>query len=124
MLMVFVKIYFRVTSFEGILFQILFSVWCVLLVTFYVEQHRLSNFDAVFGSSDLQLAIALQQQEFEQQQPQRSSQQQHPQRNPQQPAISGGSKLITGPPVPSSSKNTSSSSKQDTKPSKDKCNIM
>lgn len=52
-----------------------------------------------YDSSDLQLAMALQQQEFEQQQPQRSSQQQHPQRNPQQPAISGGSKLITGPPV-------------------------
>ncbi|CAI9775750.1 unnamed protein product [Fraxinus pennsylvanica] len=75
-------------------------------------------------NSDLQLAIALQQQEFEQQQPQRSLQQQLPQRNSQQPAISAASKLITGPPVPSSSKYTSSSSKQDTKPSKDKCNVM
>ncbi|KAL2516809.1 ubiquitin carboxyl-terminal hydrolase MINDY-1 [Abeliophyllum distichum] len=81
-------------------------------------------------NSDLQLAIALQQQEFEQQQPQRSLQQQkpqpqpQPQRNLQQPAISGGSRLITGPQVPSSSKYTSSSSKQDTKSSKDKCNVM
>ncbi|KAL2549528.1 MINDY deubiquitinase domain-containing protein [Forsythia ovata] len=50
-------------------------------------------------SSHLQLAIALQQQEFEQQQPQLSSQQlqPQPQRNLQQPAISGGSRLITGP---------------------------
>lgn len=43
------------------------------------------------GSSDLQLAIALQQQEFEQQQPQRH--------NLQQPTASGGSGLITGPQV-------------------------
>ncbi|KAL2513428.1 Protein of unknown function (DUF544) [Abeliophyllum distichum] len=52
---------------------------------------------------DLQLAIALQQQEFEQLQPQRSLQQlqpqPQPQRNLQQPAISGGSRLITGPQV-------------------------
>lgn len=40
-----------------------------------------------FGSSDLQLAIALQQQEFEQQQPQRSV----------QPTVSSGSGLITAP---------------------------
>ncbi|XP_022851172.1 ubiquitin carboxyl-terminal hydrolase MINDY-1 isoform X1 [Olea europaea var. sylvestris] len=74
--------------------------------------------------SDLQLAMALQQQEFEQQQPQRSSQQQQPQHNAQQPAIAGGSRLMTGPPVPSSTKYTSSSSKQDPKPLKDKCNVM
>lgn len=44
------------------------------------------------GSSDLQLAIALQQQEFEQQ-PQRPNVQQ------QQPPVTGSSKLITGPQV-------------------------
>lgn len=46
------------------------------------------------GSSDLQLAIALQQQEFEQQ-PQQ--QQQRP--NVQQPSISGNSRMVTGPQV-------------------------
>lgn len=40
-----------------------------------------------FGSSDLQLAIALQQQEFEEQQPQQSV----------QPTVASGSGLITGP---------------------------
>ncbi|KAL0329697.1 UNVERIFIED_CONTAM: Ubiquitin carboxyl-terminal hydrolase MINDY-1, partial [Sesamum radiatum] len=45
-------------------------------------------------NSDLQLAIALQQQEFEQQQQQ---QEQQSQRILQQPAVSGGSRLVTGP---------------------------
>lgn len=49
-----------------------------------------------FGSSDLQLAIALQQQEIEQQQQQ---QQPPPPRNLQQPTVSGGSRLVTGPQV-------------------------
>lgn len=41
----------------------------------------------LFGSLDLQLAIALQQQEFEEQQPQRSV----------QPTVASGSGLITSP---------------------------
>ncbi|XP_022737098.1 ubiquitin carboxyl-terminal hydrolase MINDY-2-like isoform X1 [Durio zibethinus] len=67
-------------------------------------------------TSDLQLAIALQQQEFEQQ-PQRQ--------NVQQPTFVGGSRLVTGPQAPSSSgrNSSSSSSKQDAK-SKEKCIVM
>ncbi|KAL5748631.1 hypothetical protein ACOSP7_025674 [Xanthoceras sorbifolium] len=69
-------------------------------------------------NSDLQLAIALQQQEFEQQ-PQRS--------NLQQPSASDGSRLITGPQVArnggKSSSSSSSSSRPDAK-SKEKCSIM
>ncbi|KAL3331250.1 hypothetical protein AABB24_034857 [Solanum stoloniferum] len=71
-------------------------------------------------NSDLQLAIALQQQEFEQQQ-------QAPQRNqnPQQPAANGGSRLITGPQVPrTSARPMSSSPRPDPKSSKDKCIVM
>ncbi|XP_059644683.1 uncharacterized protein LOC132286374 [Cornus florida] len=68
-------------------------------------------------NSDLQLAIALQQQEFEQQ----------PQRSLQQPTVSGGgSRLITGPQVPRNNNKTppsSSSSKQEAK-SKEKCIVM
>lgn len=65
----------------------------VILIFFY------SSF---FGSSDLQLAIALQQQEFEEQEPQRNLQQeQQPQRNLQQPAVTGSSRLVTGPQVSS-----------------------
>ncbi|XP_009772020.1 uncharacterized protein [Nicotiana sylvestris] len=69
-------------------------------------------------NSDLQLAIALQQQEFEQQQ-------QAPQRNqnPQQQAVNGASRLITGPQVPRS-KPTSSSARPEPKSSKDKCIVM
>ncbi|GMN32411.1 hypothetical protein TIFTF001_003666 [Ficus carica] len=66
---------------------------------------------------DLQLAIALQQQEFDQQ-PQRQNTQ-------QQPAISN-SRLVTGPPVPRSSGRNSStlpSSRAEQK-SKDKCTVM
>ncbi|KAH9777611.1 MINDY DUB domain-containing protein [Citrus sinensis] len=64
-------------------------------------------------NSDLQLAIALQQQEFEQQ-PQRPNVQQ------QQPPVTGSSKLITGPQVArASGRGSSSSSKSDGK-SKDK----
>ncbi|KAL0393455.1 UNVERIFIED_CONTAM: Ubiquitin carboxyl-terminal hydrolase MINDY-2 [Sesamum latifolium] len=48
-------------------------------------------------NSDLQLAIALQQQEFEQQQQQQQQQEQQSQRILQQPAVSGGSRLVTGP---------------------------
>lgn len=71
-------------------------------------------------NSDLQLAIALQQQEFEQQQeaPQRNQ-------NPQQPAVNGGSRLITGPQVPrTSARPMSSSPRSDQKSSKDKCILM
>ncbi|KAK4435243.1 Ubiquitin carboxyl-terminal hydrolase MINDY-2 [Sesamum alatum] len=75
-----------------------------------------------FGSSDLQLAIALQQQEFEQQQ-QQQQQEQQPQRILQQPAVSGGSRLVTGPQVSRSSGKHTSSSKQESK-SKEKCIVM
>lgn len=45
-----------------------------------------------WDSSDMELAIALQQQEFEQQPPRQS---------PQKPSISGSSRLVTGPQVKS-----------------------
>ncbi|XP_042496931.1 uncharacterized protein LOC122075829 [Macadamia integrifolia] len=64
-------------------------------------------------NSDLQLAIALQQQEFDQQQPQRQ--------NTQQSTVSS-SRLVTGPQVPKGS-GSHSSSKQEAK-SKDKCSVM
>ncbi|KAK2664695.1 hypothetical protein Ddye_003269 [Dipteronia dyeriana] len=71
-------------------------------------------------NSDLQLAIALQQQEFEQQPPPQRS-------NLQQPSISDGSRLITGPQVPrhggKSSSSSSSSPRPDAK-TKEKCSIM
>lgn len=77
-------------------------------------------------NSDLQLAIALQQQEFEHQPPQRQSQeqpQQHPQQQPQttQPT-SGGirSRLVTGPQV---SRNTNVPQKSESK-LKEKCKMM
>ncbi|KAI3453639.1 hypothetical protein Pfo_010302 [Paulownia fortunei] len=89
----------------------------------------LASIDSVAQShssfnSDLQLAIALQQQEFEQQQ-QQQQQQQQPQRNSQQPAVSGGSRLVTGPQVSQNSGKymPSSSSKQESK-SRDKCIVM
>ncbi|KAG9451665.1 hypothetical protein H6P81_004569 [Aristolochia fimbriata] len=70
-------------------------------------------------SSDLQLAIALQQQEFEQQQ-------QHSQRqnggSQQQSSVSGASRLITGPQVPRS---TGTSVKPEGKSKdKEKCAVM
>ncbi|KAM7531222.1 hypothetical protein LguiB_034632 [Lonicera macranthoides] len=66
-------------------------------------------------TSDLELAIALQQQEFEQQ----------PRRNLEQPTVSGGSRLVTGPQVSRSSANhSSSSSRLEAKQSKDKCIVM
>ncbi|XP_057510220.1 uncharacterized protein LOC130792693 isoform X2 [Actinidia eriantha] len=69
-------------------------------------------------SSDMQLAIALQQQEFEQQ-PQQS------QRNVQQTTVSGSSRLVTGPQVSSRSSGRSFlSSKQEPKSSKEKCIVM
>ncbi|RDX67189.1 Ubiquitin carboxyl-terminal hydrolase MINDY-2, partial [Mucuna pruriens] len=68
-------------------------------------------------NSDLQLAIALQQQEFEQQPPR--------QNNSQQSSVNGSSRLVTGPQVARnpgrySSSSASSSSKPDGK-SKEKC---
>ncbi|XP_058105603.1 uncharacterized protein LOC131249056 isoform X2 [Magnolia sinica] len=66
-------------------------------------------------NSDLQLAIALQQQEFENQ-PQRQTP--HP---VQQPHVTGPSRLVTGPQGPRSS--NSSSSKPESK-TKDKCAVM
>ncbi|KAK3224725.1 hypothetical protein Dsin_004587 [Dipteronia sinensis] len=71
-------------------------------------------------NSDLQLAIALQQQEFEQQPPPQRS-------NLPQPSISDGSRLLTGPQVArpggKSSSSSSSSPRPDAK-SKEKCIIM
>ncbi|GAY43376.1 hypothetical protein CUMW_073990 [Citrus unshiu] len=92
------------------------------LTLFCVPQDYLAHYDtATHGgsdmNSDLQLAIALQQQEFEQQ-PQRPNVQQ------QQPPVTGSSKLITGPQVArASGRGSSSSSKSDGK-SKEKCSIM
>ncbi|XP_042051068.1 ubiquitin carboxyl-terminal hydrolase MINDY-1-like [Salvia splendens] len=76
-------------------------------------------------NSDLQLAIALQQQEFDQQQQEQQREQQQ-QRNAQQQAVSGSSRLIVGPPQPQAPRNSgkyTSSSKQESK-SKEKCIIM
>ncbi|XP_065858130.1 uncharacterized protein [Euphorbia lathyris] len=71
-------------------------------------------------NSDLQLAIALQQQEFEQQQPP------PPRHNSQQPATTGSSRLVTGPQVPRNSGKypSSSSSPRPEAKSKDKCIVM
>ncbi|XP_020585367.1 uncharacterized protein LOC110028017 [Phalaenopsis equestris] len=69
-------------------------------------------------NSDLQLAIALQQQEFEQQ-PQQNQPQQQPQ-STQQSSVSGRSKLVTGPQVP---RNTNLTQKSESK-LKEKCAIM
>lgn len=67
-------------------------------------------------NSDLQLAIALQQQEFEHQQPQR---------NVQQQPVPTSSRLITGPQVPRQSRrNAEVLPRQESKSSKDKCDIM
>ncbi|KAM7258897.1 hypothetical protein ACFE04_014638 [Oxalis oulophora] len=72
---------------------------------------------AAQAGPDLQLAIALQQQEYEQQQ--------SPRRNvQQQPPVVGSSRLVTGPQAPrSSGRGSSSSSKPETK-SKEKCIVM
>ncbi|XP_024984810.1 ubiquitin carboxyl-terminal hydrolase MINDY-1 isoform X2 [Cynara cardunculus var. scolymus] len=72
-------------------------------------------------NSDLQLAIALQQQEFEQQQQQ---QQAPPQRNLPQPNTSGEAGLVTGPQPSRPRNSSSSSSKQESKSSKEKCIVM
>ncbi|KAL5552175.1 hypothetical protein UlMin_002351 [Ulmus minor] len=70
-------------------------------------------------NSDLQLAIALQQQEFEQQSPRQNTQQQ------QQPSIGGNSRLVTGPQVPrSSARNPSVVPTRPEAKSKDKCTVM
>lgn len=68
------------------------------LIYILKEQARESDLDS-FLSSDLQLAIALQQQEFDQQQQEQQREQQQ-QRNAQQQAVSGSSRLIVGPPQP------------------------
>ncbi|XP_042055654.1 ubiquitin carboxyl-terminal hydrolase MINDY-1-like [Salvia splendens] len=76
-------------------------------------------------NSDLQLAIALQQQEFDQPQQEQQREQQQ-QRNAQQQAVSGSSRLIVGPPQPQAPRNSgkhTGSSKQESK-SKEKCIIM
>ncbi|GKU95382.1 hypothetical protein SLEP1_g8744 [Rubroshorea leprosula] len=65
-------------------------------------------------NSDLQLAIALQQQEFEQQQQRQ---------NVQQPTVSGASRLVTGPQVPRNSGRQPSTPKAEAK-SKEKCIVM
>lgn len=64
--------FFLMVLHDAQVWQFLLTVWCY------------------YRSSDLQLAIALQQQEFEQQ-PQRQ--------NVQQPPIVGASRLVTGPQV-------------------------
>ncbi|KAK1430707.1 hypothetical protein QVD17_13647 [Tagetes erecta] len=70
-------------------------------------------------SSDLQLAIALQQQEFEQQP-------QGPQRVLPQSPTTSRSGLVVGPQHvhPSRPKNSSSSSRQEPKPAKERCTLM
>ncbi|MED6167678.1 hypothetical protein PIB30_004895 [Stylosanthes scabra] len=67
-------------------------------------------------NSDLQLAIALQQQEFEQQ---------PPRHNPQQSSVGGGSRLVTGPQVARNTGRPSASTtpKADGK-AKEKCTVM
>lgn len=70
-------------------------------------------------NTDLQLAIALQQQEFEQQPP----------RNVQQPSVTGSSRLVVGPQVPSDGsrgrgRGSSLPSRQEPKSSKEKCIVM
>ncbi|KAM6556902.1 hypothetical protein CsatB_003921 [Cannabis sativa] len=65
---------------------------------------------------DLQLAIALQQQEFDQQ-PQRQNVQQQP------PTVTTNSRLVTGPQVPRS-RNPSTLSPRAEQKSKDKCTVM
>ncbi|OIV94367.1 hypothetical protein TanjilG_25429 [Lupinus angustifolius] len=67
-------------------------------------------------NSDLQLAIALQQQEFEQQPP--------PRHTLQQSSISGGSRLVTGPQVAGNTGRHSSSSPKPEGKSKEKCTVM
>ncbi|KAL0343676.1 UNVERIFIED_CONTAM: Ubiquitin carboxyl-terminal hydrolase MINDY-1 [Sesamum angustifolium] len=74
----------------------------------------INDFDAFYGGSDLQLAIALQQQEFEQQQLQHDL---------QQPAGSYGSKLPDLQVSQNSEDDPDSTSKQELK-SKEKCIIM
>ncbi|KAJ8767658.1 hypothetical protein K2173_018216 [Erythroxylum novogranatense] len=74
------------------------------------------NTDPQDMNADLQLAIALQQQEFGQQHLQRN--------NLPQPSVSSSSRLVTGPQVPRSSvKNSSSTARTEAK-SKDRCNVM
>ncbi|KAE8725323.1 hypothetical protein F3Y22_tig00008957pilonHSYRG00069 [Hibiscus syriacus] len=91
---------------------------------FKVDSHAAGTDDYIDGSahagpdeiSDLQLALALQQEEYEQQS------QRH---NVQQPPVVGASRLVTGPKVSQNSGrgSSSSSSRQETK-SKDKCTVM
>lgn len=67
-------------------------------------------------NADLQLAIALQQQEFEQQPPRQP---------PQKSSISGSSRLVTGPQdARSTGRNPSSSSPRPDGKSKEKCTVM
>lgn len=76
-------------------------------------------------NSDLQLAIALQQQEFEQQQQPPPP---PPPRHVSPPNTAGQSGLVTGPqhvqPSRPKSSSSSSSSKQESKSSKEKCTVM
>ncbi|KAJ4712926.1 protein FAM63A-like [Melia azedarach] len=81
----------------------------------YLAQIDSASHSGLDINSDLQLAIALQQQEFEQQ-PQRP--------NSQQPPVTGNSRLVTGPQVSrNGGRSSSSQSKPDAK-SKEKCSIM
>ncbi|XP_071730590.1 uncharacterized protein [Rutidosis leptorrhynchoides] len=77
-------------------------------------------------NTDLQLAIALQQQEFEQQQQQEQPQREQPQRVLPKSPTTSRSGLVVGPQHvhPSRPRNSSSSSRQESKPSKEKCIVM
>lgn len=85
------------------------------LASIDTSAHQQSNV-----TSDYQLAVALQQQEFEQDQAQ-SNNDVRPQ------PISASSGLVTGPQVPRDRRrhsSTSSNSKPEVKPSKEKCTVM
>ncbi|XP_074591567.1 uncharacterized protein LOC141847424 isoform X1 [Curcuma longa] len=86
----------------------------------YLAELESSDPSSSAFSSDLQLAIALQQQEFEQQ-PQQQQQQQPQQPHSQPSSGTGRSKLTTGPP--SASRNSGAFQRSESK-TKEKCCIM
>lgn len=102
------------------------SIWdeqnAVTNTTDYLASIDKSAQDNSSFSSDLQLAIALQQQEFEQQTQQRNAQQQQQQHT----VGTNSSRLITGPQVSRSGARSSQvpSSRPDPKQNKEKCCIM
>ncbi|XP_047322203.1 ubiquitin carboxyl-terminal hydrolase MINDY-1-like [Impatiens glandulifera] len=100
------------------------SIWdeqnAVTNTTDYLASIDTSAQDNSSFNSDLQLAIALQQQEFEQQQQPRNVQQ------PQQTVSTNSSRLITGPQVPRSSARNPQvvPTRPEPKQTKEKCSIM